>query len=372
MTPIGLILPERLGAGGAWGEWSAETLKGLVGYVPRGLDRLSRLWSAPVPQYGADGPSGVGRPVNYMVSGLLGAALVVAASYLVSRMLVKRQSFLDKGMHHLASVIKTSYLQWETACKDGLMQRLDARVKVLFLAVFIVVVSLKKEIAPQLLILALTFSLAVASRVDLAGYLRRIFFLSFFFGFLVALPSALNVVNKGTVVLPLFSLGRAHDFYVYHVPKDVGVTREGLRGVLMLTMRVMNSVSLSMLLLYTTPFTEAVRALKALRAPDVFLMVVALSYKYIFVFARTVEDMHLAKKSRQMGAVEGADARRWVAGRMAFIFKKTQLECEEIFKAMLSRGFTGEVRLYGAGRLRVKDWAAGGIAVVAGTFFMLL
>lgn len=41
LTPLGVILPEKFKAGGAWGEWGPEELEKLVGYVPEGLKRLA-------------------------------------------------------------------------------------------------------------------------------------------------------------------------------------------------------------------------------------------------------------------------------------------------------------------------------------------
>ena len=38
-------------AGDAWGEWSANTVKDLVGYVPKGLSKYSDIWKSPVPDY---------------------------------------------------------------------------------------------------------------------------------------------------------------------------------------------------------------------------------------------------------------------------------------------------------------------------------
>jgi cobalt/nickel transport system permease protein len=283
-----------------------------------------------------------------------------------------RASFLDKGVHHLATVIRTAYLQWETASGKGLLQGLDARVKVLSLGFFIIIVSLKRDIAPQAAIAGMVFTLAVLSRLDLLPFYRRILFFGFVFGFIVALPSSLNVIVKGDVVVPLIHLSRPYDFWIYHIPADIGLTRAGMFGVLRLTMRVVNSLSLSFLMLYTTPFTEVVRALKVFRVPDAFLMITSLTYKYIFIFARTVEEMHLAKKSRLVGAVGGAHARIWIAGRMALMFKKTQLKCEELYKAMLSRGFTGEVRLSGFGRARGRDYMAGAFMFAAGAALLFM
>ena len=51
LTPIGLIIPEHFKAGSAWGEWGAEEIQKFIGYVPNGLEKLSSLWNAPIPDY---------------------------------------------------------------------------------------------------------------------------------------------------------------------------------------------------------------------------------------------------------------------------------------------------------------------------------
>jgi cobalt/nickel transport system permease protein len=168
----------------------------------------------------------------------------------------------------------------------------------------------------------------------------------------------------------LFHLSRPYGFWVYQIPQEIGLTMEGLYGVALLTSRVMNSVALSFFVLNTTQFPEIIRALKVLKAPDSFLMIITLSYKYMFIFARTAEDMHLAKKSRLLGQVGNDEARRWIAGRMAFIFKKIMLKCEEIFKAMLSRGFSEDIRIYGQRKLQTRDIGTGAVFFLIGVLLL--
>ncbi len=375
LTPLGIILPRLTGSSGAWGEWGPDRLKSLVGFVPEGIRRLGSLWAAPLSGYGLGGMSAV---LSYLFSAVLGIAILWAAVYLIARMLLGRgrrgirASIADKTIYHAASVIKTAFAQWETSRRKGLFQGLDARVKVLFMALFIVIVSLKKDISSELWMASFVFALAAASRLDLFSFYRRVLFFGFFFGLLVALPSSLNVITKGAVVIPILTLHRPHDLWIYHLPRAIGVTREGLSGAAMLTMRVANSVSLSLLLLYTTPFPEIIRALKVLKVPDTFLVVINLSYKYIFIFARTVEDMYLARKSRLAGPVTGAGERRWAAGRMALIFRRTQIRCEELYRAMQSRGFTGEISLAGFPAAARRDYIAGVSLLMAGVFFFFI
>lgn len=91
LTPIGIYLPQMLGAGDAWGEWGTDTIKELIGYVPAGLQRLADIWKAPVPDYSLGGESasmGI-KALSYILSALIGFAAVAAAVFIIAR-LVRR------------------------------------------------------------------------------------------------------------------------------------------------------------------------------------------------------------------------------------------------------------------------------------------
>lgn len=279
-------------------------------------------------------------------------------------------SFIEQGILHLTDVIKTGYVQWETSSRDNFFQKIDARVKVLFLLFYVIIVSVKKNIPSEVLIGTFVFVLTLLSRLDIFNLYKRVLFFAFLFGFLIALPSALNVITKGEIIVPLLHLSRPYRLWIYQIPKEIGLTREGVYGVLMLTSRVMNSLALSFFVLQTTPFTEIIKALKVLKVPDTFLMIVILSYKYVFIFAKTIEEMYLAKKSRLAVKVSNAEARRWIAGRLAFMFKKSRLRCEEIFKAMLGRGFSNNIKFYGVKKLQARDWVAGAVLFLVGVLFL--
>lgn len=93
LTPLGVILPERFKAEGAWGEWGPEKLGKLIGYVPKGLKRLTDLWKAPVPDYnfGGEGASLTVQVLSYLVSGLVGVLVVGLVIYLISKVIVRNE-----------------------------------------------------------------------------------------------------------------------------------------------------------------------------------------------------------------------------------------------------------------------------------------
>ena len=53
LAPLGL-----LAVGETFGEWGSEELKEKLGFVPPGLEKLSGIWSAPMPDYAFPGGEG--------------------------------------------------------------------------------------------------------------------------------------------------------------------------------------------------------------------------------------------------------------------------------------------------------------------------
>ncbi len=85
LSPIGL-----LASGDAWGEWGAETFKKVLGFIPKGLLKFSDLWKAPLSDYGVPGTNDF---LGYILSAFVGILLVVLATWLIGRMLARR----DRG-----------------------------------------------------------------------------------------------------------------------------------------------------------------------------------------------------------------------------------------------------------------------------------
>ena len=91
LTPIGILLPMFFDAGDAWGEWSAQTVKELTGYVPQGLAKYSDVWNAPLTDYtiNSEDVSVVHQSGYYIVSGITGATVTYIFVLLISRLIVK-------------------------------------------------------------------------------------------------------------------------------------------------------------------------------------------------------------------------------------------------------------------------------------------
>lgn len=266
---------------------------------------------------------------------------------------------LDRSLEKIGSVIRTTFMQWEFASKKGFLQTMDARVKLVCLLFLLVVGTLRSGMIPGLALAGPLFLLVCLSRLNPLHFYRRIFVLVFFFGFLIVLPAACNLVRDGEVILPLTRVQPGRLFWSHRLPETIGITREGLSVVGLVSLRMVNCLTISFLLLYTTPLPHLIKSLKVLHVPDSLLVVFVLTYKYIFIFSRMLEAIHLARKSRFAGRGRAGGTAAWAAGRIAFLFQKTQGRCEEIFQAMVSRGLTKKIALAGAGKIRRRDIATG-------------
>jgi hypothetical protein len=93
LSPLGLLLPEKFKSGDAWGEWGADTLEKLLGYVPEGLKRLSDLWRAPAPDYnfGGESASMTVQVISYIASGILGILAAGLVIYVISKVVIRNE-----------------------------------------------------------------------------------------------------------------------------------------------------------------------------------------------------------------------------------------------------------------------------------------
>jgi cobalt/nickel transport protein len=86
LVPIGLIA-----SGTAYGEWSADELQQLVGYVPAGLSSMSDLWHAPFQDYTLPGlpDTFLGLSLGYYFSAILGVALCAGAVLVLGKVVTR-------------------------------------------------------------------------------------------------------------------------------------------------------------------------------------------------------------------------------------------------------------------------------------------
>lgn len=93
LSPVGLILPKFFKSGAAWGEWSTDEIHKFVGYIPRGLEKLSAVWNAPLADYVPKGWESEGLfhlSVGYILSAVVGIIVTVIIMLILGKILAKK------------------------------------------------------------------------------------------------------------------------------------------------------------------------------------------------------------------------------------------------------------------------------------------
>jgi cobalt/nickel transport system permease protein len=264
-------------------------------------------------------------------------------------------AFIDQTLKRSAEFIRNAITQYEKRKDSAGFSSISAQSLLVFFLTYIVCINLTSSISGQLIFTGLLFFLALLAPVKMKSIYRSVFLLSFFFGFLVMLPAAMNVFTPGRIVLTIFRFQSSKTVLIYHIPSQIGITDAGITIVMRMFVKVMNSLTLTFVILQSTSFYRLIKALRIVRVPPLFILIITLSYKFIFVLSQTVEEMYLALRARWIGSKDQKETRRIIAGRIGFLFRKSWVRYENIYKAMTARGFTGEISISGRENMTWKE-----------------
>ncbi|MCY7347101.1 MAG: cobalt ECF transporter T component CbiQ [Pyrinomonadaceae bacterium] len=255
----------------------------------------------------------------------------------------KRGSFVERTLKTLVSEAERALFAEELARKDGLLQRLDPRVKIVGLLALILTTTLARNFFTIIFIFAVAITLAILSRVPIRTLATR------------AWLSALTFT--GTIALPVIFITPGN--VIYHLPLlNWAITEQGITSALYLIMRVETTVTLSLLLVLCTLWTHVLKGLRVLRVPIVFVVILGMTYRYIFVMLDTARNMFEAGQSRLVGSLDGTESRRIAAASIGVLLTKSFYLNTEVYMAMQSRGFRGEVYTLDEFAMRQRDWLA--------------
>ena len=281
-------------------------------------------------------------------------------------------SFLDKTILNSARAVKSIYLQSENAAQENFLQNINPHIKLISLIYMAIVISFVNTLNAQIITSVFIFLLFITGRIKIFRVYRKIFFLAFIFGFLVVFPASLNVITPGKIIFSLINFNQPLHFWIYDIPQNIGFTENGIQVVSMVFLRILNSVSFAMLIVYTTPFPSFIKSFRIIGVPDTFLMIISLAYKYIFILSRTIEETYFALRSRLSGNIKSSSIRKLVSGRIFFIFKKSVIIYENTYYAMVSRGYHGKVKLHSQDVFTFRDFIALVIIVASGIVIILI
>ena len=262
-----------------------------------------------------------------------------------------RGSFLDRLADGIAHALAHALDAEDFARRDGFLQRLDPRVKLGIFVGFIVVAVMVKSLAVLAALFLLAVGLALFSGIAIARLAGQVWIGVLGFTGLIALPAIFLVPGDTLVMLPLLGWP---------------VTLQGVRSAAFLTGRSETTATYALLLILSTPWAHLLKAMRAYRLPVVIVVILGMTYRYVFVFLQTAAQMFEARRSRMVGRLSPSDRQRLATATAGALLGKALDMSSEVHLAMISRGYRGEPRLLDDFRVTALDWAAaGGFLVVS-------
>jgi cobalt/nickel transport system permease protein len=263
----------------------------------------------------------------------------------MSNALNKKRDFIERSILSALAFLKDASLSEEYANRKGFLQSLDPRLKtVSFLAFLVTAISLKSAVLIGSLY-GFCFILAILSRIPVRHFLIRTLLFIPLFSLFMVLPTLFSIVTPGEPVCSFHVLGL-----------NGIITRPGLDGAVLFVVRIATSVSLVVLLSLTTRHSELLKVLRVLGVPQLFVLTVSMCFRYLYLFATMVENIFTAIKSRVGVVSHHRHGQNVVAWNLANTWNRTTQMSEEVYMAMLSRGYTGEPRLLTVFHATLKDW----------------
>ncbi len=260
--------------------------------------------------------------------------------------------FLERNVAALAGTLDDATRADETARRGGLLQGLDPRAKIVGIFALVLVAAGTRRLAVIGAFFTLAVTLAALSRVSWRASLLRIWTGVLAFTGTIALPAVFLTPGPALLVLPFLRWT---------------VTSTGVLAATRLVARAETTATLAAVLVLTTPWAHLLKALRVLRVPRVAVVILGMTHRYIFLLLGLARDYFEARRSRQVGRMDRAQRRQVATATAGVLLGRSLALSGEVFLAMQSRGFRGEVHLLQSSRFRVRDSVAvaGFLAVAA-------
>jgi cobalt/nickel transport system permease protein len=267
-----------------------------------------------------------------------------------------RKGFLQRTLAELSALLELSAVADDAARKHGLLQCLDARVKLAAAVLLIVAATASRRWEVICAVMAAGVLLAALSSLPM-GRIARVWMSAMLFTGAIALPAL--VLTPGEVIARLpFT--------------NWPITTQGLKSAGFLIGRVLATTTICSALMLSTPWNHLLKAMRVFRLPVVAVVLIGTTYRYIFLFVQLAMDMMESKRSRVAGPLPSLDRRRMAIASAGVLMSKAFELNSEVHLAMQARGYRHEIFLMEELSMRTRDWFVAALIALASFAFLMV
>jgi len=254
-----------------------------------------------------------------------------------------KSNFLQKSLRNMRTVICNDRQTEHYARCDGALQKVSPQSKLISMLALILAVSLSRQVLLLLFVWLVILLLMQISRLPVWGLQKRIWGFIPLLTLLFSLPVMLNIFMDGTPLFYIYHSSKSIQLFGISWPEGIFVTKQGFTAASFLFLRVGISLSLGILLVMTTPVADIFKSLRVIRIPELFIMIMEMTYRYMMVLLSVSIEMFDARSLRTVGDLPFKWQRAQTGSSIAALFAHSVALAEEVYQAMCARCYTGEI-----------------------------
>jgi cobalt/nickel transport system permease protein len=235
--------------------------------------------------------------------------------------------YLVKTLDKIAEVISDDLQRTISCSQHGWLGQMEPRIKVVSAAVLLVAIGQAREIGQLISLQLAILAVAYLARLSPVEYWRRVWVPSLLFAGLPVLPAIFSWVTPGDIL--------------WHIYQDLAITRQGLTTAAMLVLRTTGSLTIVAIVMKTTPWVRLTKALGGLGLPAAIVMVLDMTYRYLFAFLFLANDYLLGRQSRLVAVESAKSSLAWTGEAIAGFLRLAVEYSRNIALAMQARGYGG-------------------------------
>lgn len=238
-----------------------------------------------------------------------------------------KNRFIDKSTLSLLSTL--SVIKKMSNTPEGFMYNINPYLKFISTFIFVLILSLARNMT---FILILDEIILIGVLILNKESVKRILSLSF-----------LSIFFTGVILIPSILLGNAFNSFL-------------------ILLKVLGSVMCAGVLSFSTKWNDIIKSLKLVFVPDIFIFVLDITLRYIYILSEMSRDMMYALKLRSIGR----NNKKYISisSIMGSLFIRSKMMGDEMLSAMECRGFTGDYKSKAIFKLALRDALYGTIILL--------
>lgn len=255
----------------------------------------------------------------------------------------RRGNFIQRTIDALTETLERSLYAEQLSEQGGVLQRIDPRVKFVGMLGLIITGAAARHVWVVAVVALFALMLALISRIPIIKSFGPIWIGMFIFSGLIGFPAIFITPGPTLATLPWLNWS---------------ISAYGLQSAIFLLLRSEVSITLSFLLIMTTPWMHVLKSMRVIGIPTLVVVILGMTYRYIFLMLQSASDMFEARQSRMIGKLPDKEARRLAAATVGVLLSKSFQLGNDVFLAMQSRGYRGEVYTLDEFQLTRNDYVA--------------